>query len=109
MRIPPAHPGWRALGNRFSLRAPGSAPVPVLADDDVQHFGGLGLVPADGFQLGCWQPGRQGPRIPFSSAVNHSEPVEHLAVSTHDPLPGHLTEIARGTDADLGDYLRGKQ
>jgi hypothetical protein len=27
----------------------GSAPVPVLADDDVQHFGGLGLVPADGF------------------------------------------------------------
>jgi hypothetical protein len=47
------HPGWRALGNRFSLRVPGSAPVPVLADDDVQHLGGLGLVAADGFQLGC--------------------------------------------------------
>src|ERR1700758_2712120 len=109
MRVPPAHPGWRPPGNRFSLRAPGSAPVPVPTDDAVQHFGGLGLVPADGFQLGCWQPGRQSPRIAFPPAVNLSEPVEHLAVTTHDPFPGHHTELAGGTDADLGDYLRGKQ
>jgi hypothetical protein len=46
------HPGWRAVGNGFSLPEPGSAPVPMLADDDVQQFGGLGPVGADGFQLG---------------------------------------------------------
>ena len=83
--------------------------VPVLADDGVQHFGGLVLVLADDFHLGRRHPGRHGPRIPFPSAVDHGEPVEHLAVSTHDPLPGHLPEIAGGTAVDLGDHLRGKQ